>query len=100
MALAQKNIIKTRANYRIPTIMQGCGFSKPQLKRVHQEIFLFKNPKQLAGFLPQSAGFLLSRQVSLLGLTPTLPLHGVISTRWLRQSVLSPLPLLPPGQRW
>ena len=67
MALAQKNIIKTRANYRIPTIMQGCGFSKPQLKRVHQEIFLFKNPKQLAGFLPQSAGFLLSRQVSLLG---------------------------------
>jgi hypothetical protein len=44
MALALKNIIKTRANYRILTIMQGCGFSKSRLKRVHQEIFLFKDP--------------------------------------------------------
>jgi hypothetical protein len=45
MALALKNIIKTRANYRILTIMQGCGFSKPWLKRVHQEIFFIKDPK-------------------------------------------------------
>jgi hypothetical protein len=29
-------------------IMQGCGFSEPWLKRVHQEIFFFKDPSWAA----------------------------------------------------